>query len=302
MSKRTIYILGIITTLILGSYTYSKYCCIDCHLQKNDFQPLKFKSTEDFAPKTVFQITGDDFDYSSKNNFDFKKEEFYAIEPIDKSIFSGIDHVKLFFDKNQNKRLIIMGFSLKNEKNRSIYPNLGYARANIIKNYFIQHGIASNRIEIIGKTVSKWHTKQNKICGPVLFQITNNQFSARAQDWEGKKEEYNDNPLYLYFNPNQPEITLTEDERQRLADLTIYLDNIPDSILECIGNSDDTNDSYVNIQLGQERADFVKECFVKNGIPENRIVTTSRGSKDPISDNITPEGKAKNQRTTIILK
>lgn len=303
MSKRTVYILGIIATLIFGSYLYTKHCCIDCHLQKSKFEPLKFKSNEQqIILTTIFKITGEGFNYSCETNFNFKKEDFNTIEPIDRNINAGIDKLKFFFDKNHDRRLIITGYTLNNEKNTSIYPNLGLARANTIKNYFIMRGISPNRIEISGKSIKKWHIEQNKISGPVHYSITNNQFSAAAQDWEAKKEKYNENPLYLYFNPNQSEIMLTDRERQCFADLITYLDNVPNATLECIGNSDNTYDQYTNIQLAQDRADFVKDYLISNGIAENRIIAISKGSEDPISDNITPEGKAKNRRTIIILK
>ena len=301
MSKPAFYIfLGIVTTLATGSYLYTKNCCNN-YEQKTLHKPLNFKTSKQVLDSN-FQIIGYGFEYACETNFNFKKEDYSLVEPTGKSIDYGIDRLKVFFDKNPNKRLILTGYALNSEKNTSAYPNLGFARANKVKNYFIKKGISSNRIEIVGKTINKLKTKENKILGPIQYEISDNQISARAQDWETKKETYNENPLYLYFNSNQSEIILTNEERQRIADLTIYLDNNPNAKLECIGHTDTSGDHYMNIQLAQERATFAKNFLVKNGISENRISALSKGSEEPIADNLTPEGKAKNRRTTIILK
>ena len=81
-----------------------------------------------------------------------------------------------------------------------------------------------------------------------------------------------------------------------------YLDNIQNATLECIGYTDNSGDQYMNIQLGLDRANFIKDYLVKNGIAENRITASSKGPDEPIADNLTPEGRAKNRRTIIVLK
>ena len=133
MSKRTFYILGIITTLLIGVYLHTKYCCIDCYSPGNESKPLKFKNNLQIQ-SNVFQITGYGFDYSCEANFNFNTEDSDFIQPVEKSITTGIDQLKVFLDKNPNRRLIITGDALSSEKNTSAFPNLGFARANKVKN------------------------------------------------------------------------------------------------------------------------------------------------------------------------
>jgi outer membrane protein OmpA-like peptidoglycan-associated protein len=40
--------------------------------------------------------------------------------------------------------------------------------------------------------------------------------------------------------------------------------------------------------------------FVSRGIPKGRFKVIGMGSKDPVADNSTPEGRAKNRRVEII--
>jgi OOP family OmpA-OmpF porin len=57
-----------------------------------------------------------------------------------------------------------------------------------------------------------------------------------------------------------------------------------------------------NTQLGQNRADFAKEYLAKNGISADRIISSSKGPDEPIADNATTEGKAKNRRTVVTIQ
>lgn len=299
MSKQTTYILGILLTIVLGSVLYSKFCC-EC--SKNTTEKIAPNTTVINAPENTFHLVGSDFDYSTPKNFDFTNNTYNHIEPIDSTINIGINKLKAYFDKNPNGNLLITGFCLKTEKNTSAFPNLGFARANDVKNYFISKGIPSNRFEINGEIKEVLTTNNQTIFGPVSFAVSNDIVSAKGEDWDALKEKIIENPLVLYFNTNQTEINLTSEERQKIADLSKYLDHVQNAKISCVGHSDSVGDRNTNLLLGQERANFAKEYLIKNGIAPDRIETSSKGPDEPIADNLTPEGKAKNRRTVITLK
>ena len=55
--------------------------------------------------------------------------------------------------------------------------------------------------------------------------------------------------------------------------------------------------------MSLKRAEAVRTYFVtRHGIDTNRISTEGRGEADPVGDNTTREGRAKNRRAVIILK
>jgi outer membrane protein OmpA-like peptidoglycan-associated protein len=110
------------------------------------------------------------------------------------------------------------------------------------------------------------------------------------------------NPLVLYYEINQSEITLSQEEKQKLEEITDYLKNVPDTELTITGHSDNTGSRDDNIKLGQKRADRVKAYLGQNGISGNKITCTSKGHDEPVADNNTPEGRAKNRRTVIQFK
>ncbi|MBE0624769.1 MAG: OmpA family protein, partial [Burkholderiales bacterium] len=52
-------------------------------------------------------------------------------------------------------------------------------------------------------------------------------------------------------------------------------------------------------QVGFDRAGAVKAYLVSKGIEANRIYTEGKGETQPVADNKTKEGRAKNRRVEI---
>ncbi|WP_394759806.1 OmpA family protein [Flavobacterium sp.] len=300
MSKQTLYTLGILATIITGTFLYNKYCCQDCCNEKTK---TDIPITET-GSQNNFSLNGTDFNYACHNNFRFLTNGFNTIQPVHDSINLGIDQLKAYFDKNPNQKLLITGYALNSEKNTSAFPNLGIARANDIKNYFISKGFASNRFETNGEIRDAWNVSNDTVLGPVDFKINENEIASteKTEDWNALKEKNNTNPLILYFNTNQTEINLTTEERQKISDLSNYLDHVSDAKISCVGHTDNVGNRDVNTKLGQNRADFAREYLTKNGISADKIESSSKGPNEPIADNNTSEGKAKNRRTVVTLK
>jgi OOP family OmpA-OmpF porin len=301
MSKQTLYTLGILAAIILGALLYPKFCCEAC-CSKPEGNTVQTDTNTNSESSNVFKLSGNDFDYSCNDNFRFLSDGFNNIQPVNDSINSGISLLKAFFDKNPNQKVHITGYALNTEKNTSAFPNLGLARANDVKNYFISKGFASNQFETHGELKDVWKVSNDTVYGPVDFKIEQNQVTENTEDWNALKEKINANPLVLYFNTNQTEIDLTSEERQKIADLSNYLDHVSDAKISCVGHSDGTGNREANIRLGQGRADFAKEYLTKNGIAADKIESSSKGPDEPIADNNTTEGKAKNRRTVVSLK
>jgi outer membrane protein OmpA-like peptidoglycan-associated protein len=65
------------------------------------------------------------------------------------------------------------------------------------------------------------------------------------------------------------------------------------------GHTDNVGSQEGNIQMSQMRAESVLNYFVSRGIPKGRFTVVGLGSIEPIADNKTPEGRAKNRRVEI---
>lgn len=70
--------------------------------------------------------------------------------------------------------------------------------------------------------------------------------------------------------------------------------------VELGGHTDATGDAEVNRVLSQDRAQAVYDALSARGVPAQAMTATGYGATQPIADNATEEGRAKNRRTTIV--
>ena len=69
--------------------------------------------------------------------------------------------------------------------------------------------------------------------------------------------------------------------------------------LEIAGYTDSVGDPGRNQQLSAQRAESVRQYFVDKGIPADRLSVKGYGSENPIANNATPAGRAKNRRVEL---
>ncbi|MCH8032595.1 MAG: OmpA family protein [Bacteroidetes bacterium] len=65
------------------------------------------------------------------------------------------------------------------------------------------------------------------------------------------------------------------------------------------GYTDNIGSEGGNLRISQKRAEAVANYFISRGIPKGRFVIKGLGSKNPIADNRTEEGREKNRRVAI---
>ncbi len=75
----------------------------------------------------------------------------------------------------------------------------------------------------------------------------------------------------------------------------------PDAKLNIEGYTDNTGDAAANVELSKARAEAVKARLAVAGIDGARITTVGYGADNPVADNATPEGRAKNRRIEVTL-
>ncbi len=95
---------------------------------------------------------------------------------------------------------------------------------------------------------------------------------------------------------------LTEDSDENLDIIAgILKDN---ALLNCDikGYTDSTGSESFNIKLSEERAKVCYDYLINKGIPANRLTYKGFGPKDPVADNKTAEGRAKNRRTEFFIR
>ena len=68
-----------------------------------------------------------------------------------------------------------------------------------------------------------------------------------------------------------------------------------------IGHTDSTGSDSINNPLSIDRAESARDYLVARGVARTRIATDGRGSREPIADNGTQQGRDKNRRVEIYV-
>ena len=304
MTKKILYLLGILITIVVGTYLYWLLCCSICCQNKEIILPSDNQTGEVRAIElNGFNLSTEGLDFTCAKNFNFTKNQFNKLMPINDSIQLGVKKLQHYLYKFPDQKVVITGFAMMSEENTSAYPNLGLARANDVKNYMVENGISAGQIKIQGEVVDDLITRRKDVIGPIDFGfISKKDDEGSAINWDELKNELNNDPLQLNFNSGAAKIELSEDQRKKIADLSSYLDNIEGSSLEIIGHTDNQGSREDNTRLGLERAEFAKNYLSRNGVNPARIEIDSKGPDEPIESNSTAEGRAKNRRTVVLIK
>lgn len=86
-----------------------------------------------------------------------------------------------------------------------------------------------------------------------------------------------------------------------------YLDDVAERVIKSgekislTGHTDNTGSAEYNMKLGQQRADVIKAYLVSKGVAASQVTAISKGQNDPIADNNTDSGRAKNRRTELYI-
>ena len=70
-------------------------------------------------------------------------------------------------------------------------------------------------------------------------------------------------------------------------------------VIIAVGHTESVGSDVYNQKLSVKRAEAVKAYLVSKGIEKNRVYTEGKGEKQPVADNKTKEGQAKNRRVEI---
>lgn len=75
----------------------------------------------------------------------------------------------------------------------------------------------------------------------------------------------------------------------------------PETNISITGHTDSTGSDSINNPLSVDRANAARDFLVARGVARNRIITDGRGSREPVADNGTSQGRDKNRRIEIYV-
>lgn len=94
---------------------------------------------------------------------------------------------------------------------------------------------------------------------------------------------------------------LSEDAKGILDKLIPIIEDVPDTKLKIIGHADNIGGKSYNDNLSLNRAKSVASYLSAGGIDRNSIIEQGKGFSQPVADNTTEQGRAKNRRVEIFI-
>ena len=108
--------------------------------------------------------------------------------------------------------------------------------------------------------------------------------------------------MSVYFEFDKSEINADAMTDRYIEKSNSYLAQNQNAVLLIVGYTDAVGTDDYNLKLGGRRAEAIKSYFGGKGIPASRSIAESRGEREPVDDNKTNEGRAKNRRAEISIK
>jgi OOP family OmpA-OmpF porin len=87
--------------------------------------------------------------------------------------------------------------------------------------------------------------------------------------------------------------------KAKLDDLVDKIKSINLEVIIAVGHTDSVGSDEYNQKLSMRRSNAVKAYLISKGVDKTRIYTEGKGEKQPVADNGTKEGRAKNRRVEI---
>ncbi|ATN05842.1 flagellar motor protein MotB [Chryseobacterium indologenes] len=117
-----------------------------------------------------------------------------------------------------------------------------------------------------------------------------------------KKELDTKGKAVLHINFDTDKASLQPDGKKAVDEITKVLKSDNNLKLAINGYTDNSGNDAHNLQLSKDRATAVLNAIATSGIDKTRLSAEGFGSKNPMADNGSEEGKAQNRRVELVKK
>ena len=95
--------------------------------------------------------------------------------------------------------------------------------------------------------------------------------------------------------------TLRPDISRDIRAVAGNLQAYPNSTVQVLGHTDNVGDAGYNFDLSLRRAQAVTQVLASEGVNTSRMQAIGRGEDQPVSSNLSPEGRQQNRRVEIVI-
>ncbi|MCB0516593.1 MAG: OmpA family protein [Chitinophagales bacterium] len=210
--------------------------------------------------------------------------------------------------QTSRKQIHLEGLYSADETYTGKFENLGIARAEGLKGRLITLGLNPAWITTSGKLDNSLKFNENSVVlGAINYtlnalNITENDEYNKEDRLRAVEANLRAKPLMLYFDTGEASLAFDPETENYVGELNYYLLHKENSKVNITGHTDNVGNKDANYQLGLDRAKFVQNYFLSLGINAAQTNVSSKGPDQPIADNATEEGRAKNRRVEIAIQ
>lgn len=149
------------------------------------------------------------------------------------------------------------------------------------------------------------------VIGGTAGVLVGNDMDKQAQKIEeeipGAEVERVDNGIVVTFDENSGvhfdtnKFNITPDSQITLNKLINVFKEFPDTNILVVGHTDSMGSDEYNMTLSKNRAYAVTNYLTQNGVSSGRLTTNWFGETQPLHDNSTAQGRAKNRRVNVAI-
>ncbi len=149
------------------------------------------------------------------------------------------------------------------------------------------------------------------VVGGAAGAVIGNQMDKQAKKIEeeipGAEVKRVDDGIVVTFDENSgvyfatAKHDINQKSKETLDKLVSILNEYPETNVLVAGYTDNVGKAEYNMGLSKRRAQAVTNYFTSKGLVASRFTTKWYGKENPVADNATPEGRAKNRRVNVII-
>jgi len=239
---------------------------------------------------------------STANNYIFIDAKL--IKSSESLLQNAIPHDEMISIKENTLALLVVDLNIMNSTpNNGIITISDSETGEIIETRHIDgknkrfktHVPANKKYNISIKADGYFHQSQDLLIGN---KITKAEIRSELEAITKKEKKLLLTPITFETNI----FGITENNKHIVEAVLKTVSSKEIKSLEIIGYTDNVGTMESNIQLSEKRAQTIAQYFIENNIiTKEQAIPIGKGEQDPISDNNSEEGRAKNRRVQLIL-
>ncbi len=143
--------------------------------------------------------------------------------------------------------------------------------------------------------------KSGNEAGLLIAETKPVEITAKALPADALKQSLDaDGKVAIQVQFETDQATLLASSKPQLEQVIALLNDTPDLRLSINGHTDNTGNAAHNLSLSQRRAAAVRDFIVAAGIDKKRLESSGFGDTQPVADNNSEAGKARNRRVELV--